>query len=203
MSENPSMRPGAIPPAGVVLAGGESRRLGRDKAALSFAGEPLVARAAAKLAALVEPVVIADRGRRYLEGFRSVTDGPGAGPLAGLLGAAATLPGRSLLALACDLPLLPAALLAALAEETAFDWVLARTGRGTEPLCALYSPAALTRLERRAAAGVYSLHDLDTERGLSVLWLGPDELARFGDPARMFLNINRREDVAALAAEDL
>lgn len=202
MNGNPSMRPDTHPPAGVVLAGGDSRRLGRDKAVLSFAGEPLVARAAAKLAAVVEPVVIADRGRCYLEGFLSVTDGPGAGPLAGLLGAAAALPGRSLLALACDLPLLPAALLAALAEKAAFDWALARTGRGAEPLCALYSPAALARLEHRAAAGVYSLHDLDTERGLSVLWLGPDELARFGDPARMFLNVNRREDVAALAAED-
>lgn len=205
MSSDPSTRSAAgpaaaLPVVGVVLAGGESRRLGRDKASLSFAGEPLVERAAKKLAAVTGTVVIADRGRRYLAGFRSLEDGPGAGPAAGLLGAAAELPERSLLALACDLPLVPPALLEVLAAEAGCDWVVPETARGLEPLCARYSPRALARLAARAAAGDYALHDLAGEPGLFVRRIGPAELSRFGDPARMFLNVNREEDIEALLA---
>ncbi len=198
MSGDPSTRPGAGLPVGVVLAGGRSRRLGRDKALLRLAGQPLVLRAARKLEAVAGPVVVADRGRRYLEGFRSLADGDGAGPVAGLLGAAAAFPGRSLLALACDLPLVPAALLACLASETGCDWVVPETERGVEPLCALYAPRALSRFAERAAAGSYALHGLASEPGLTLRRVGTTELLRFGDPARMFLNINRQEDLAAL-----
>lgn len=213
MSGDPNMRPptlsvvdgavAALPIVGVVLAGGESRRLGRDKAALLFDGEPLVARAAKHLAAVTGTVVVADRGRRYLAAFRSVDDGPGAGPVAGLLGAAAALPERSLLALACDLPLVPHALLAALAAETDFDLVVPESTRGLEPLCALYAPRALARLAERSATGRHSLHDLAGEPGLAVRRIGPAELAQFGDPARMFLNVNREEDLRELLTAGL
>jgi molybdopterin-guanine dinucleotide biosynthesis protein A len=197
MSGDPSTRPRADRPVGVVLAGGKSRRLGRDKALLRMGGETLVALAARKLAAVAEPVVIADRGRRYLASLPSLADGPGAGPAAGLLGAAAAFPGRSLLALACDLPLVPSSLLAELAErgtEAGCDWVVPETARGVEPLCALYAPRALSRLAARAAVGRYSLHDLADEPGLTLRRVGTTELLRSGDPARMFLNVNREED---------
>ncbi|HET9225447.1 MAG TPA: NTP transferase domain-containing protein, partial [Thermoanaerobaculia bacterium] len=70
---------------GVVLAGGASSRMGRDKALLEIEGETLVSSAARRLGEVCEEVIVADRGRGLLPG--SVPDGPGQGPAAGILGA--------------------------------------------------------------------------------------------------------------------
>src|SRR5437763_16501725 len=137
----------ALQPVGLVLAGGESRRLGSDKARLEGAALPLGA--VERLAAVCAEVAVADRGRRLVPGRRSLADGEGRGPAAGILGGAAEYPGRPLLVLACDLPRLPAGLLAELAGEEAADWVVPRWEGGLEPLCALYGPAALAALAEK------------------------------------------------------
>lgn len=183
-------------PVGVVLAGGESRRLGRDKAALALDGETLARRAADRLAGICAEVAVADRGRRLLPGLPSLPDGPGQGPAAGILGAAAAYPGRPLLVLACDLPGVPAALLAELAGASGFDWAVPRRRAGLEPLCALYGPAALAALAERAGRGLLAPHGLAKAEGLSIRILGEEELARFGVPEEMFVNLNTPEDVA-------
>lgn len=200
-----SGRPGtaAGSPVGIVLAGGASRRMGRDKAALAVpagADSPTLARRAADRLAAVRPelaeIAVADRGRGLLAGLPSLPDGPGAGPAAGLLGAARAYPGRPLLALACDLPGVPAALLAALAAFRGdCDWAVPRWAPGrAEPLCALYGPAALAALERRVAAGRLDLQGL-AEEGLRVRWLEGTELAVFGPVEEVFCNLNTPEDL--------
>jgi molybdenum cofactor guanylyltransferase len=188
------------PPVGVVLAGGESRRMGQDKALLETpgrdgntgnTGESLPAAAARRLATVCPEVAVADRGRSLLPGFPSLADGPGRGPAAGILGAAAAYPGRSLLVLACDLPRVPAGLLAAFtALAEAGDWIVPRWDGGLEPLCALYGPAALAALAVRVGQGRFALHDLDREPGLAVRHLETAAIARFGPPAELFLNLN-------------
>lgn len=194
-----------LPPVGIVLAGGDSRRMGSDKALLALpgragdagnAGESLPAAAARRLAAVCPQVAVADRGRGVLPGFASLADGPGQGPAAGILGAAAAYPERSLLVLACDLPRVPAALLAELAAFAAADrgWVVPRWAGGLEPLCALYGPAALAVLAARVGRGRFALHDLALEAGLAVRFLEGEELARFGPPADLFLNLNTPAD---------
>jgi molybdopterin-guanine dinucleotide biosynthesis protein A len=108
--------PAGAETVGVVLAGGASRRMGRDKAALEIAGETLAASAARRLRAVCPRVAVADGGRGLVPGLPSMPDGPGDGPVAGILGAARDLPGHPLLVLACDLPGVPAALLEELAR---------------------------------------------------------------------------------------
>ena len=191
-----------LPPVGNVLAGGDSRRMGHDKALLALPGlvESLPAAAARRLAAVCPQVAVADRGRGLLPGFASLADGPGRGPAAGILGAAAAYPDRSLLVLACDLPLVPDGLLAALAGFSALagfgdhGWVVPRWDGGLEPLCALYGPAALAALAARVERGRFALHDLAQETGLAVRFLEAEELARFGPPADLFLNLNTPAD---------
>ena len=187
--------PREAPPVGLVLAGGESRRLGSDKA--RWDGAALPARAVEALAAVCAEVAVADRGRGLVPGCPSLVDGPGRGPAAGILGGAAAYPGRPLLVLACDLPRVPAGLLAELANSPEPDWALPRWAGGREPLCALYGPAALAVLAARVAAGRFSLHDLDDLEGggLAVRHLEGEELRRFGDPAEVFLNLNTPEDL--------
>ena len=183
---------GSTGPVGVVLAGGSSRRMGRDKALLPLLGETLPARAARRLAAVCPEVLIADRGRGLLPGFPSLPDGPGKGPAAGLLGAASARPGRSLLVLACDLPQVPAELLAEIASLEGADAVFPRWSGGVEPLCALYGPAALAILEERVAAGRLDLHGLAASPGLRVRYLEVEA------PEEVFLNLNTPEDLKRL-----
>ncbi len=184
---------------GVVLAGGRSRRMGRDKARLEVGGEPLAAGAARRLAAHASPVVIADGGANKVPGRTSVPDGPGAGPLAGILGAATAFPGRDLLVLACDLPGVPAALLARLADPAPCDGRVPRWSGGLEPLCALYRPRILARLRELAQAGELSptgiLRDPDLVAGLEIRFLEEDELRVFGEAEEMFRNLNSPGDL--------
>lgn len=193
---------GSTPPAGawplgVVLAGGASRRMGRDKALLPLAGVGLAERACRLLATVCPEVAVADAGRGIVAGLASLADGPGRGPLAGILGAARVAPGRPLLVLACDLPNVPAALLAALAAAPG-DWVIPRWRRGAEPLCALYRPAALALLAARAGRGLYALHDAARGAPLDLRWFEETEIAAFGDPQEIFRNLNHPHDVAGL-----
>ncbi|HEY2295508.1 MAG TPA: molybdenum cofactor guanylyltransferase [Thermoanaerobaculia bacterium] len=188
-------------PVGVVLAGGSSRRMGRDKTLLTSGGESLPAMATRRLAAVCAEVAVADRGRGLLPGVPSLPDGPGRGPAAGILGAAEVYPGRRLLVLACDLPRVPEGLLAALADPLAADWVVPRWREGVEPLCALYGPAALAALGRRIARGLFALHEL-AEEDLAVCILEGEGLARFGDPEEIFLNLNAPEDWERYVASD-
>jgi molybdopterin-guanine dinucleotide biosynthesis protein A len=181
---------------GIVLAGGASRRMGRDKAAIELGGETLAASAARRLAAVCPEVALADGGRNLVPGLPSLPDGPGRGPAAGLLGAARAFPGRPLLALACDLPHVPVALLGELVRQAGeIDWALPRWQGGAEPLCALWGPRALAALEARVARGVYALWSLAEEEDLAVRWLEGDLLARFGPPGEMFLNLNTPEEL--------
>jgi molybdopterin-guanine dinucleotide biosynthesis protein A len=187
-------------PVGVVLAGGASRRMGRDKALLDLGGETLAAGAARRLAAVCTDVVVADRGRGAVSGLPSLADGPGRGPAAGLLGAADAWPGRPLLALACDLPGVPAALLADLAESAATagaDWVVPRWSGGLEPLCSLWGPSALAVLAERVARGGFALHAVAGEAGLVVVYLEGERLAACGRPEEMFRNVNTPGELAA------
>jgi len=177
-----------------VLAGGESRRLGSDKARLE--GAALPQGAAERLAAVCVEVAVADRGRGLVPGRRSLADGEGRGPAAGILGGAAAYPGRSLLVLACDLPRVPAGLLAELARPEAADWVVPRWEEGLEPLCALYGPAVLAILAARVQEGRFALHDLASVEGLTVRYLEGEALRRFGDPGEIFFNLNTPGDLA-------
>lgn len=181
-------------PVGLVLAGGESRRLGSDKARLEGAALPLGA--VERLAAVCAEVAVADRGRELVPGRRSLADGAGRGPAAGILGGAAAYPGRALLVLACDLPRVPAGLLVELTGSAAADWVVPRWEGGLEPLCALYGPAALTALAARVHQGRFALHDLAGEAGLTVRYLEGEALRRFGDPEEIFFNLNTPSDLA-------
>lgn len=196
---------------GLLLAGGASSRLGRDKAPLILPGGSLSFAENARnlLAEAGLPVVVAARGlaraELLLPGCTAVADGPGRGPAAALLGAQEAFPEASFLALACDMPALPASLLQYLSAREG-DWVVpAWTDPDTgeerlEPLCAVYRPPALAALSRRVAAGRLDLRGLAAESALSIRYLSTAELAPFGDPRRIFGNINEREDLALFAA---
>jgi molybdopterin-guanine dinucleotide biosynthesis protein A len=112
-------RAGSQGVTGFVLAGGESRRMGRDKALVNFAGQPLVARALGILrgAGLVTKIA---GSRTGLEQFAAVVADtePGRGPLAGICAALAECKTQTAVFLPVDLPLLPSSLVTFMVHRT-------------------------------------------------------------------------------------
>jgi molybdenum cofactor guanylyltransferase len=203
MNDHSSTRPPLEQPAGLVLAGGRSRRLGIDKTRLGLVRDgrilSLVEWAVARLAGLCEPIVVA--GPESVAGrARAIADGPAPGPAGGLLGARAALPSSTVLALACDLPWIGADALERLLacrRDTGVDLALFRSAGGLEPLCSLWSPAALARLAERCAAGDPSLWTLVGDpRVPSVVLDGSD----LGEEA--FFNLNRPVDLERFVARE-
>lgn len=130
--------------AGFVLVGGQSTRMGRDKALLPFDGGLLVDRVARQVALAAGSVILVGHPERYLHlPYRCIPDiHPGTGPLAGIHAALSATGAEWNLIVGCDMPGLAAALLEALlkqAESGEADCVVARSPAGLlEPLCAVY-----------------------------------------------------------------
>jgi molybdopterin-guanine dinucleotide biosynthesis protein A len=135
---------------GIVLAGGRSRRMGRDKAALEYHGEPHVRRTAALLAGVCERVFVSCRADQAsdptLDGLEKVPDAFDiGGPLNGILSAQAAHPQAAFLVAACDLPFLSAEALSVLVasrDPSKPMTVFENPARENflEPLCAIYEP---------------------------------------------------------------
>lgn len=141
----------SAPILGLVLAGGQSKRMGRDKASLLWQGEPLWLRQAKLLQGAGLPVAVSVRVGQTLPSakwinFQLIPDQfADAGPLAGFLSAWSQYPTHALLAVACDLPLLDAETIHFLlqsrrADKQATAFNSANDGL-PEPLCAIYEPA--------------------------------------------------------------
>ena len=152
----------SAPLNGLVLAGGRSTRMGKDKAALHAAGRPELERAMALLAARVVQAYVSVRADQRSDPLRArfaqIEDTrENLGPIAGILAAQERHPDSAWLVLACDLPLLDAATLDQLLRERAPER-LATAFRSShdglpEPLCAVYEPASRAALAAYVAAG--------------------------------------------------
>jgi molybdopterin-guanine dinucleotide biosynthesis protein A len=191
---------------GVVLAGGRSRRMGRDKASLPWSGTTLVHRAVDVLSENCSEVVIAGPEELARPGLETVTDRyPGCGPLAGLHSGLERAAGRPIFALACDMPFVDAKLvchLMALADGGGGAWVASGEG-GTQPLCGIYAASGRRVAERRLQEGRLSvLGFFAAVAGVAVPITAELDVYR----PELLLNINRpkqlRRALGYLRAED-
>jgi len=132
---------------GLLLAGGESRRMGRDKALLLRNGQSQLEYVAALLAGIVDRVFVSVRqeqqGEPERDRFSTIADRyVGIGPVAGILSAMDEYPDVDWLVVACDLPNIDAATLEYLLEnrsqEQPFTAFRSSYDELPEPLCAYY-----------------------------------------------------------------
>lgn len=147
---------------GLVLVGGESRRMGKPKWALSYHEEPQALRTAKLLATVCEQVFLSVRPGQDvsgLEAFPQIADRfPSWGPMAGMLSAMHEHPAAAWLVAATDLPFLDEPTLKALVDgahpfKIATAYTSANDGL-PEPLCAIYQPRAAQRLLQAAGLGM-------------------------------------------------
>lgn len=137
-----------------ILAGGRSRRMGRDKASLPVQGETLLERTARIASATGLPTIVV--GRSQPDGWPHRDIGffpdnyPGLGPLGGL-STALRCAGQSVLLLPCDMPCLTAEALAWLIDAVSHfpveHGLIVRNGDRMEPLFSCYAPASFPLVE--------------------------------------------------------
>ncbi len=198
-----------------MLAGGQSSRMGRDKALLEFAGKPLVAHAldifheagiSVKIAGVASP------SRASLEAFAPIIEdaSPGLGPLSGICAALSIISVRYAVFLPVDLPLLPASLLVYLlrhAQITGSAVTIASISGFTQTFPVVLDRAALPALQNElnsgqggCFSGFQAASAALNQRISSVAVELLAQTAEVSDPlglspARWFLNLNTPDDL--------
>ncbi len=192
---------------GLLLCGGQSRRMGTDKALVDLEGHRLIEYPLAVLRAVCADVVLAcGPTRRYQElghqlALDPIDDG---GPLAGLVAGleAARAAGAEWVAvLACDMPRADARVLGALLERARrreLDACLLGVEAGVEPAYAVYRVRCAPAARRALLDGrrrLVSFRDESVDgRPLSIEVL-PESALEAGAAAASALNLNTREDL--------
>lgn len=196
------------PCIGVILAGGAASRFGGAPKGLErVEGRRIIDRVAAALRQVTDDLLLvanAADAADWLPGVRTEADVRGGLGALGGLHAALHHAGTDIVLVAWDMPFVSATLLGELrrlgqSESPSPDAVLPESDgsrRGVEPLCAWYSARCLPAVVRTLDRGdlrVIGFHD-----AVSVQRMPLARVRDFGDPARLFSNVNTREELAAL-----
>ncbi|HJR79442.1 MAG TPA: molybdenum cofactor guanylyltransferase [Anaerolineales bacterium] len=192
-----------------IQAGGQSSRMGEDKALKPFLGRPLIQRVIERLSPIADELIVTtNRPDDYaflntstgsVHRLRLVPDlKPGRGALGGLYTAIAAAKNPIVAVVACDMPFASPTLFEAaskLLDEEEADIVIAKSEEGYEPLHAVYRRA--TCLPAIEAA-------IDADQWKVVAWfpqvnvriLTPEEIKRYDPVGLTFWNVNTPEEFA-------
>ena len=188
--------------SGFVLAGGASRRMGFDKARLSFGSERLVERLILLLRAICRSVAIIGPPDTFADtGIQVYQDEvPGRGPLGGIHTGLRRARTEFSLFLGCDMPLMDQRFLRYLCEQALASRALATLpppwAKGRYPLCAVLRRRALAGVRSCLASGqnqVGRFFSRSPRRSISKA-----EFARAGFSPRIFCNLNTPEEYERL-----
>ena len=186
----------------IVLAGGQSRRMGRDKALIDYQGRPIIACVINTLRALSDDiVVVANRPDLYGPfGARVVPDyEPPCGPLGGIAVGLQTARHPLAVVVACDMPFLNVTLLRWLIDlAEGYDAVVPQTGDEFEPLHAVYRRECHDSIVRRIERGERRVISFFADVRLRPV---PEPEWRVLDPGgRSLVNLNTPDDLDLLSS---
>ena len=196
------MTPGSTTIEATILAGGTSRRMGKDKAFIRLqepAGRTLIEALVELLEPDYEPVRIL-AGQSPVAPYAALGVAvqpdrrPRSGPLGGIHTALTTAERDVVLVVACDLPFLTREFLDGLSGLLSeHDAVVPRPRGVPVPVCAFYSKRCLPALEARLDRG--ELKAADFLDDLAVRWVEGGELARIDPGGTALFNLNTPEDI--------
>ena len=186
--------------AAIILAGGKSSRLGRDKASESLLGRPMLQHVIDRVADLVdEIIVVAASGQRVPDLTaprppRVVRDAyPGCGPLAGIYSGLVASRAERCLAVACDMPLLVPRLIEALLARSRDCDALLPVLEYPEPLHAVYSRACIEPMRACIESGQLKITSF--LGAVRPCYMHEDECRMFDPDLRSFVNTNTQADL--------
>jgi molybdenum cofactor guanylyltransferase len=185
----------------VIQAGGQSTRMGENKALKPFLGRPLVQRVVERLAPAADELLLTTNQPEDYEflNLPLMTDvKPGRGPLGGLYTALISAKYSSVAVVACDMPFASAPLLVAAAgllSREKVDIVIAETSEGFEPLHAVYRrETCIPAIESAIQADQWRVISWFSK--VNLRRLTPDELGRYDPDGVAFWNVNTPEEFA-------
>ena len=190
----------------IILTGGQSQRMGTDKALLRISDQTFLSLIAHKLASLTDDIVIAGTYREgYAEAIaplpvRFVPDSfENRGPLGGLHAGLQTMRHPVGIVVACDMPLINIELLRRMVERLDIgtgDAVVPQDEKGWHPLHAIYRKRCVTPIEHLVRAGDLRVQNLI--KHLNVQAITQNEMAQFDPHGLSLKNLNTPDEVAAL-----
>ena len=182
---------------GIILAGGESRRMGRDKVFLDAAGVPLFERVHGVLRQIFRDIIVVSNNPRWFHayGVRVIPDLiPGQGALGGLYTGLKHASNDRAFCFAADMPFLNPRLIRYMMERGyEGDVIIPKTSDGLQPLHAIYSQACLKPIEDLISRG--NLKIVDFFRYVTVVYISESEILTHDPKMISFLNINTKEDL--------
>jgi molybdopterin-guanine dinucleotide biosynthesis protein A len=183
--------------SGIVLAGGHSQRMGRDKALLELEGRTLIARVLDRLSSLCDELVISANDVELYADLpaRVVPDViPGRGALSGIHAGLTAIRNERAMVVACDMPFLSLPLLRYMTViAPGYDVVVPRWGGYYEPLHAVYSVNCVEPIVQLVAEGPRRMIEL--YRRVRVREVTEGEVRLF-DADLSFVNVNTPEEWA-------
>ncbi|WP_347549604.1 molybdenum cofactor guanylyltransferase [Pseudalkalibacillus hwajinpoensis] len=185
--------------AGILLAGGESRRFGSPKAFATYKGEPFYRIILNQLDSIVDRSVIVSK-QELIGKFQQVSSYPvnvitdnesycGMGPLAGIYSAMKSLDADYYITVACDMPLVTSDIFAFLVDKAKrhdASVVPVVDGR-VQPLCAIYHASCKPTIEANLKAGRKRMSDFLKDCEIHYAPFGVDH-------KQWFMNINTSDD---------
>jgi molybdopterin-guanine dinucleotide biosynthesis protein A len=191
---------------GIILAGGASTRLGRDKASEPLLGKPLLQWVVENVAQVVQEILIVKAAGQTLppleidRTLRVVDDVlPSKGPLGGVYSGLREARCDLALAVGCDMPLLSVPLLAELLRlAEGYDVVMPRRRGRTQALHAVYRRSCIEPMRRELEAG--RLKVISFLPAVKVRYVDEEVWTPFDPEGLSFFNVNTEEDVRHAAA---
>jgi molybdopterin-guanine dinucleotide biosynthesis protein A len=180
----------------IILAGGESKRMGRDKTALPFNGETLLQSVIASVQPLFAQTLVSVRELRSDVALPQICDTQAdGGPLVGLISALEAVTTPWAFVVACDMPFVAPALithLASLCDQ--HQAVVPQVNEHAQPLAAFYARGCLPVLRQSLASSNKSL--TGALKNLDVCYVAAHELVQFDPQLRSFFDLDTPQDLA-------
>ena len=191
------MPPPSFVTRAAILAGGQSSRMGRDKALLPFNGAPLIAHIAQILAPIFPQIIVVTANAHIAAAadLPAVADTfAGRGPLGGIHAALAHF-GEPTFVVACDMPYLSADFIRYLCADFDGTARVPLSEHGFEPLHAVYAATATAHFEAltRGEGKMPPLRRILSEIGAD--WIEPEIARGFDKDLKMFENWNVPADI--------
>ena len=181
---------------GVILAGGESRRMGSDKSLLPIHGARFIDHVYTRMAALFDEVLIVTNSPDLYSEIpcRKVPDIYYAqGALAGVHSGLAHAKTEQAFVVGCDMPFIsPAVIRQICSHADEGDLVMPHSSNGHEPLHALYSKSCLPAMEQVLDAGQKRIMLFFDQ--VRLVELPATEIQKYDPEEKSFQNINTAED---------
>lgn len=181
---------------GVILAGGESRRMGSDKSLLPIRGARFIDHVYTRMTALFDEVVIVTNSPELYSEIdcRKVPDLYYAqGALAGVHSGLSHAHNEQIFVVGCDMPFISSRVIRYIcAQADRGDLVIPNSHSGHEPLHALYSKSCLSAMEQVLDAGQRRIMLFFDQ--VKVVEIPSHELSRLDPEGQSFQNINTPED---------